>query len=215
MPRKLVVRKRIAIKKIENESNLQVTFSKRRSGIYKKASELGILCDCHVAIIIISAADKIYSFGHPSADQVLYSFINENRHQESVDQYLVKNDQDHEFYELNKEIGEYKAIIEAEKIRDKANSEPVNDPREDNCLEKWWLTPPEQLTLAENEEMLRKLAEFKQFIDSSEKQIDTSSICYTNEVSHTVPRLGGCHPDPNLASASYEFGYNNKGKAPM
>ncbi|KAL7191621.1 hypothetical protein ACSBR2_023659 [Camellia fascicularis] len=30
--------------KMENESNLEVTFSKRRSGLLKKASELSILC---------------------------------------------------------------------------------------------------------------------------------------------------------------------------
>ncbi|KAK1361513.1 Agamous-like MADS-box protein AGL61 [Heracleum sosnowskyi] len=217
MARKGVARQRIAIKKIENESNLKVTFSKRRSGVYKKASELSILCNCHVAIIIISATGKIYSFGHPSPEQVLYSFVSENHQQESMEQHLMENLQDFEFYELNKEMGEYEAIIATEKTREKKNNEPSSDSRKENCLEKWWLTPPEQLTLVESQEMLAKLEELKQSINSSGMKVDTSSSWRINEASHVVPHLGGFPPisDPNLASTSFGFGHNSKGKAPM
>ncbi|RZC55722.1 hypothetical protein C5167_014572 [Papaver somniferum] len=38
-------RGKIEIKRIENPTNRQVTYSKRRSGIFKKAKELTILCD--------------------------------------------------------------------------------------------------------------------------------------------------------------------------
>ncbi|KAL9317339.1 hypothetical protein ACSQ67_013856 [Phaseolus vulgaris] len=44
-------RQKIEMKKMSNESNLQVTFSKRRSGLFKKASELCTLCGAHVALV--------------------------------------------------------------------------------------------------------------------------------------------------------------------
>ncbi|KAJ6939239.1 PISTILLATA [Populus alba x Populus x berolinensis] len=41
-------RGKIDIKRIENSSNRQVTYSKRRSGIIKKAKEITVLCDAQV-----------------------------------------------------------------------------------------------------------------------------------------------------------------------
>ncbi|KAI9127817.1 hypothetical protein K1719_000810 [Acacia pycnantha] len=69
-------RQKIEIKKMENESNLQVTFSKRRAGLFKKASELCTLCGVEVAIIVYSPGEKAYTFGHPSVDAVLDRFLN-------------------------------------------------------------------------------------------------------------------------------------------
>ncbi|KAI9128263.1 hypothetical protein K1719_001256 [Acacia pycnantha] len=69
-------RQKIEIKKMENESNLQVTFSKRRAGLFKQASELCTLCGVEVAIIVFSPGEKAYSFGHPSVDAVLDRFLN-------------------------------------------------------------------------------------------------------------------------------------------
>ncbi|KAL5706639.1 Floral homeotic protein [Ranunculus cassubicifolius] len=47
-------RGKIEIKKIENDTNRQVTYSKRRAGIMKKAQELTVLCDAKVALLMIS-----------------------------------------------------------------------------------------------------------------------------------------------------------------
>jgi hypothetical protein len=44
-------RRKIEMKKMSNQSNLQVTFSKRRSGIFKKASELSTLCGVDLALV--------------------------------------------------------------------------------------------------------------------------------------------------------------------
>ncbi|WZZ82062.1 hypothetical protein YC2023_102634 [Brassica napus] len=55
-------RGRIEIKKIENVNSRQVTFSKRRNGLMKKARELSILCDAEVALIIFSSTGKAYDF---------------------------------------------------------------------------------------------------------------------------------------------------------
>lgn len=60
--RKRMGRGKIEIKKIENLNNRQVTFSKRRNGLIKKAKELSVLCDAEVAVLIYSATGKLYQF---------------------------------------------------------------------------------------------------------------------------------------------------------
>lgn len=55
-------RKKVQLKRIENKSSRQVTFSKRRSGLIKKARELSVLCDVDVALIIFSSRGKLYEF---------------------------------------------------------------------------------------------------------------------------------------------------------
>jgi hypothetical protein len=59
-------RQRIQMKKMSNESNMLVTFSKRRSGLFKKASELCTLCGVDVALVVFSPSEKAFSFGHPT-----------------------------------------------------------------------------------------------------------------------------------------------------
>ncbi|KAH9307491.1 hypothetical protein KI387_035402 [Taxus chinensis] len=56
-------RGRVEMKRIENKINRQVTFSKRRNGLLKKAHELSVLCDAEVALVIFSSRGKVYEFG--------------------------------------------------------------------------------------------------------------------------------------------------------
>ncbi|KAK8948314.1 MADS-box transcription factor 6 [Platanthera guangdongensis] len=58
-------RGRVELKRIENKINRQVTFSKRRNGIMKKAYELSVLCDAEIALIIFSNRGKLFEFGSP------------------------------------------------------------------------------------------------------------------------------------------------------
>ncbi|KAL5075071.1 hypothetical protein RYX36_014055 [Vicia faba] len=56
--RKIQGRQKIEIKKMRNESNLQVTFSRRRSGLFKKAIELSTLCDAQISLVVFSPSEK-------------------------------------------------------------------------------------------------------------------------------------------------------------
>lgn len=71
-------RKKIAIEKIQNVSNRQVTFSKRRLGLFKKASELCILTNAEVAIVVHSLGKRVFVFGHPSTDAIIDRYLNED-----------------------------------------------------------------------------------------------------------------------------------------
>uniref|UniRef100_A0A0E0I3G2 MADS-box domain-containing protein n=1 Tax=Oryza nivara TaxID=4536 RepID=A0A0E0I3G2_ORYNI len=70
----------VQLRRIENKINRQVTFSKRRNGLLKKAHEISVLCDADVALIVFSTKGKLYEFSsHSSMEGILeryqrYSF---------------------------------------------------------------------------------------------------------------------------------------------
>lgn len=65
-------RGKVQLKRIENKINRQVTFSKRRSGLLKKAHEISVLCDADVGLIIFSTKGKLYEFATDSCmDKIL------------------------------------------------------------------------------------------------------------------------------------------------
>ncbi|XP_019175390.1 PREDICTED: floral homeotic protein GLOBOSA-like isoform X2 [Ipomoea nil] len=63
-------RGKIEIKRIENSSNRQVTFSKRRNGIIKKAKEISVLCDAKVSLIVYASSGKMHHYCSPSTELV-------------------------------------------------------------------------------------------------------------------------------------------------
>ncbi|XP_060185059.1 agamous-like MADS-box protein AGL15 [Lycium barbarum] len=64
-------RGKVEIKRIENTNSRQVTFSKRRHGLFKKANELAILCDAEVGVIVFSNNGKQYEFASNSMEHTL------------------------------------------------------------------------------------------------------------------------------------------------
>ncbi|ERM96584.1 hypothetical protein AMTRI_Chr09g16530 [Amborella trichopoda] len=97
-------RGKIEIKRIENSTNRQVTFSKRRAGLLKKAHELGILCDAQLGLIIFSSNGKLFEYcTHTSSMrqiidkylQVTGTRIPEYNHQQVYSEIAkMKNDYD-------------------------------------------------------------------------------------------------------------------------
>ncbi|CAN6271106.1 unnamed protein product, partial [Urochloa humidicola] len=55
-------RGRRELRRIEDKTSRQVTFTKRRNGLLKKAYELSVLCDAEVALIVISPRGRVYQF---------------------------------------------------------------------------------------------------------------------------------------------------------
>lgn len=63
-PKRKMGRGKIEIKRIENTTNRQVTFCKRRNGLLKKAYELSVLCDAEVALIVFSSRGRLYEYSN-------------------------------------------------------------------------------------------------------------------------------------------------------
>ncbi|MQL81505.1 hypothetical protein Taro_013965 [Colocasia esculenta] len=63
-------RGKVQLKRIENRTSRQVTFSKRRAGLLKKAYELSVLCDAEVGLIILSPTGKTYQY---SSHEVIFT----------------------------------------------------------------------------------------------------------------------------------------------
>lgn len=59
------------MKRIENVANRQVTFSKRRNGLLKKAYELSVLCDAQVAVIVFSQQGRLYEFASSDMHKIM------------------------------------------------------------------------------------------------------------------------------------------------
>ncbi|VAH95771.1 unnamed protein product [Triticum turgidum subsp. durum] len=70
-------RVKLAIKRIENNTNRHVTFSKRRNGLIKKAYELSVLCDIDIALLMFSPSRRLCPFsGRHGVEDVLLRYLN-------------------------------------------------------------------------------------------------------------------------------------------
>lgn len=156
-------RKKIEIKKLEKETNKQVTFSKRRQGLFRKASELCVLCDVHAAIIVFSPADKLFCFGKPNTDAILKSYINGTT--EFEDSKSTGNSSTIE--ESNKEYEEALKMLELEK---KKLAEAENLAKVWKNVS-WWNDSIDDMNIDELEGFMESLYELKRkLLERAEEQ---------------------------------------------
>ncbi|XP_054777298.1 MADS-box protein JOINTLESS-like [Prosopis cineraria] len=115
-----MTRQKIEIKKIDNITARQVTSSKRRRGLFKKAHELATLCDAEIALIVFSATGKLLNmvaqvywlgvrFHEPAVFSVLY-----------VQQVIKRRDQHSEIERLyhSSILQVIKGVISTQKLKD-------------------------------------------------------------------------------------------------
>ncbi|XP_022751127.1 MADS-box protein SVP-like isoform X2 [Durio zibethinus] len=81
-----MAREKIQIKKIDNATARQVTFSKRRRGLFKKAEELSVLCDADVALIIFSSTGKLFEYASSSMKEILERYNLRSKNLEKLEQ---------------------------------------------------------------------------------------------------------------------------------
>ncbi|XP_055816092.1 MADS-box protein SVP-like isoform X2 [Solanum dulcamara] len=88
-----MVRQKIQIKKIDNLTARQVTFSKRRRGLFKKAHELSTLCDADIGLIVFSATGKLFEYSSSSMMQLIekHKMQSERDNMDSPEQLQASN----------------------------------------------------------------------------------------------------------------------------
>ncbi|XP_040990592.1 truncated transcription factor CAULIFLOWER A-like [Juglans microcarpa x Juglans regia] len=82
-------RRRVQLKRIENKINRQVTFSKRRSGLLKKAHEISVLCDAEVALIVFSTKGKVFEY---STDSCMERILERYERYSYAERQLIAHD---------------------------------------------------------------------------------------------------------------------------
>ncbi|GAA0149014.1 MADS box transcription factor [Lithospermum erythrorhizon] len=69
-------RARLKIQRLESYSNRQITFSKRRVGLVKKAEEISVLCDVDIILLMFSPSGKpiLFSGGGSNLEEIIFKF---------------------------------------------------------------------------------------------------------------------------------------------
>ncbi|KAG2611810.1 MADS-box transcription factor 55-like isoform X1 [Panicum virgatum] len=103
-----MAQERRAIRRIENAAARQVTFSKRRRGLFKKAQELAVLCDADVALIVFSATGKLSQFASSSMNKIIdkYSTHSKNLGKSHEKPSIDLNVEQSKYSGLNEQLAE-------------------------------------------------------------------------------------------------------------
>ncbi|KAG8500366.1 hypothetical protein CXB51_004540 [Gossypium anomalum] len=139
-------RKKTQMKMIENKEDQLVTFSKRRLGIYKKISELSILCG------------KPFSFGCPSIESVSNRFLSKNRPINDNTNILIEA---YRMVRTNKLVQHYNEVHnQMDAIKRKKNVlVSAQQTSETNNTNHWWKTPIHQCNPRELDELYSRFSE--------------------------------------------------------
>ncbi|XP_049392030.1 agamous-like MADS-box protein AGL62 [Solanum stenotomum] len=183
-------RQRVDMVKIKKASNLGVTFSKRRAGLFKKASELCTLCGAEIVIVIFSPDGKnVFSFGHPSVDRLVERFLGRNLPPPNND---VHNQQivacrEAGIRELKTKLMTLEGVLHMEKNRKKSLREIRK--RADGV---WWESPIEELNLFQLQHLKKALEILKQKVEIEAQMVNNNAFPFQT--------LGSAWTPPNCAS---------------
>ncbi|GAV92242.1 SRF-TF domain-containing protein [Cephalotus follicularis] len=142
-------RQKIEMKMINNEDDRVITFSKRRSGIYKKASELVTLCGAELGIVIFSPTGKPFSYGHPSIEAITNRYLNINTPPSNNTRSLVEAHRRVKIHELNQQHNEVHNQLDDEKERGKRLKQIARSSQSQG----WWEVNIEELGMQELQQM--------------------------------------------------------------
>ncbi|KAI4331987.1 hypothetical protein L6164_016930 [Bauhinia variegata] len=169
-------RRKIEIKKITKRNNLQVTFSKRRTGIFKKASELCTLCAAQLAIIIFSPGNKVFTFGHPSISDLVNLLLN-GAPAQTIEEALGNNFtevlRNVNLRNLNAELTQLSSVLDMVKKR----CTEMNKQLKAALEQFWWAGPIEEMNKPQLEFLMSTMEELNMNITL---QADTLRILCSN-----------------------------------
>ncbi|XP_052171279.1 agamous-like MADS-box protein AGL62 [Diospyros lotus] len=173
MARKSKGRQKVEMTRMSKESNLLVTFSKRRSGLFKKASELCTLCGAEIAIIVFSPGKKAFSFGHPCVDTIIDRFLSRSASTGSgATAQMVEAHRNASVRELNAQLTEVMNQLEGEKKR--GEELMGGKARKERC---WWEAPIQELGMQQLEQLKAAMEDLKKNVT---KQVEKAAAANNN-----------------------------------
>ncbi|VVA96730.1 unnamed protein product [Arabis nemorensis] len=164
-------RRKIKMEQVQDTNTKQVTFSKRRLGLFKKASELATLCNAEVGIVVFSPGNKPYSFGKPSFDSIAERYNNDSEDSDSCETSGASRG--------NRARQEKKICKRLNSIIEEAEEEKKRSEKLQNWLEsageERFNKPIEELTLEELNEFEAKMKKMHGGIQGNINQMQASS----------------------------------------
>ncbi|CAL4948789.1 unnamed protein product [Urochloa decumbens] len=181
--------RRSGMRFIEDDRDRSLTFFKRRSGLFKAASDLSTLTGARVAMVLESENERFSSFGTPDAIPIIDSFLSGDMPTESntsEEQKIEVTNFQNEVFQLEK----YKAVAEKRK---KESTVRIKDIQESSRVGKYAYGKDEDLDATELYEMLCKLSRVKQVIDGR----------FPTLLHHNHVDVGGQLRDPSLLQPTW------------
>ncbi|KAL1211874.1 Agamous-like MADS-box protein AGL29 [Cardamine amara subsp. amara] len=162
-------RRKIKMEQVQDTNTKQVTFSKRRLGLFKKASELATLCNAEVGIAVFSPGNKPYSFGKPDFDLIADRFRNESEESDSGE-----TSSDRKRVRQEKKICKRLNSIIEQTEAEKKEAEELQK-RLESADEERFNKPIEELTLEELYELEAKMKKIHVGIQNNINKMQASS----------------------------------------
>ncbi|XP_010451030.1 PREDICTED: agamous-like MADS-box protein AGL62 [Camelina sativa] len=191
-------RQKIEMKKMRKEKNLQVTFSKRKFGLFKKASELCTLCGAQILMIVFSPAGKVFSFGHPSVRELIYRFQNFNHnslipHQPNNNLELAESRPDTNVQYLNEMLTHM--LVKQEKAEDtRMTLDRVKQSREQRGI-RWYEKDVKELDVTETDNLIGALQDVRKKLVSDMSHDSQLNVSHQNYMGENAVFGGGGNVD--------------------
>lgn len=182
-------RRKIEMKMVSDNNSRQVTFSKRRTGLFKKANELATMCGAEVAIVVFSPGGKPFSFGHPDVDSIANRFQNHQDHYSSssssklVNKFQINsgvgssNSRNVRVEKLNQQLNELLKQLQAEKKRGELIDKEIEKSKS-GFLKLKAINPSsniDELNMRELQKLKKSLEELKEKVNVKTSEIEASS----------------------------------------
>ncbi|CAN1808543.1 Agamous-like MADS-box protein AGL29 [Linum perenne] len=170
-------RRKIQMTMVKDKNCRQVTFSKRRTGLFKKAHELATLCAVQIAVLVFSPGGKPFSFGSPDVNSITDQFLNLN---EKPSTSGKNNNISSAMKEMNEELDSLHSQVEAEKEKEKTLKEQKQKGK--TLKEKlmalggsMFVKPISKMRLDELHEMKERLLMLQRELDGRAMEMDAPS----------------------------------------
>ncbi|RID71213.1 hypothetical protein BRARA_C03164 [Brassica rapa] len=165
-------RRKIKMEKVQDTNTKQVTFSKRRLGLFKKAGELATLCNAEVGIMVFSPGNKPYPYGSPSFELVAERYNNESEDSDSCETSgNGRGNRARQEKRICKRLNSIMEQVEAEKKRGEDFEHQLETAGGEERFDK----PIEELSLEELEEYEGKMMDMLDNIQGNISGMEVSS----------------------------------------
>ncbi|MCI21249.1 agamous-like MADS-box protein AGL62-like [Trifolium medium] len=116
-------RRKIEMEYLKDKDARYVAFSKRKNGLFKKASQLSTLCNARVGVFGFTPGGKPFAFGSPTFQAVTNEYLNEGQGESSNQN--VENSENENLINLNEQLMDVtKELKEVEITKDKNGKVP-------------------------------------------------------------------------------------------